>query len=195
MLTPAFRASPPTIQPRSTPPASRPRRLPMLSLGAGGSSGPQGRLELDSSLQQPFYLVPSEGQRPRPVCQTILQNVVVMKLGNFALAAAAPRSRPDSRLSNSSRERLPPRIWSLLSSPRRMRLLCLIWYIPMRRLMMTFRNPSDQSRLATEAATLQFLLSQYNIPVPAKLPYALESADRHSYRPGSHRRRDNHSLG
>ena len=28
--------------------------------------------------------------------------------------------------------------------------------------------------LATEAATLQFLLSQYNIPVPAKLPYALQ---------------------
>ncbi len=40
-------------------------------------------------------------------------------------------------------------------------------------LMLTLRNPSDQSRLATEAATLQFLLSQYNIPVPAKLPYAL----------------------
>jgi pilus assembly protein CpaB len=39
---------------------------------------------------------------------------------------------------------------------------------------MTLRNPSDQSRLQTEAATLQFLLSQYNIPVPAKLPYALE---------------------
>jgi pilus assembly protein CpaB len=38
--------------------------------------------------------------------------------------------------------------------------------------MMSLRNPSDQSRLATEAATLQFLLSQYNIPVPAKLPYA-----------------------
>ena len=35
-------------------------------------------------------------------------------------------------------------------------------------------DPSDLSRLATEAATLQFLLSQYNIPVPAKLPYALE---------------------
>ena len=39
---------------------------------------------------------------------------------------------------------------------------------------LTLRNPSDQSRLATEAATLQFLLSQYNIPIPAKLPYALQ---------------------
>jgi len=36
------------------------------------------------------------------------------------------------------------------------------------------RNPTDQSHQATEASTLQFLLSQYNIPVPAKLPYSLE---------------------
>ena len=39
---------------------------------------------------------------------------------------------------------------------------------------MTLRNVLDDSRVATEAATLQFLLSQYNIPVPAKLPYAVQ---------------------
>ena len=44
------------------------------------------------------------------------------------------------------------------------------------RLSMTLRNPGDQARQATEASTLQFLLSQYNIPIPAKLPYALQPA-------------------
>ena len=39
---------------------------------------------------------------------------------------------------------------------------------------MSLRNVLDDSRVATEAATLQFLLSQYNIPVPAKLPYAVQ---------------------
>jgi pilus assembly protein CpaB len=39
---------------------------------------------------------------------------------------------------------------------------------------MTLRNVLDDSRVATEAATLQFLLSQYNIPVPAKLPYTMQ---------------------
>ena len=39
---------------------------------------------------------------------------------------------------------------------------------------MTLRNETDESRVITEAATLQFLLSQYNIPVPAKLPYAMQ---------------------
>jgi hypothetical protein len=42
------------------------------------------------------------------------------------------------------------------------------------KLSLYLRNAADQSRLATEAATLQFLLSQYNIPVPVKLPYGIE---------------------
>ena len=40
---------------------------------------------------------------------------------------------------------------------------------------MTLRGPSDDvSRVDTEAATLQYLLSNYQIPVPPKLPYSLE---------------------
>jgi pilus assembly protein CpaB len=39
---------------------------------------------------------------------------------------------------------------------------------------LALRNPNDQSRQATNAITLQFALSQYNIPVPAKLPYGTQ---------------------
>jgi pilus assembly protein CpaB len=39
---------------------------------------------------------------------------------------------------------------------------------------LTLRGAGDQSRIETEAATLQYVLSQYAIPVPAKLPYALQ---------------------
>jgi hypothetical protein len=40
---------------------------------------------------------------------------------------------------------------------------------------LTLRNPNDfDFRTTTDAATLQYLLSQYNIPVPAKLPYATQ---------------------
>ena len=39
---------------------------------------------------------------------------------------------------------------------------------------LSLRNPNDQSRQATDGATLQFLLSQYNIPMPAKLPYSTQ---------------------
>ena len=53
-------------------------------------AGCRAGLELDPSLQQPFYYIPGEdAQRPRPVCQTIVQDVVVMKTGNFPCAAEA----------------------------------------------------------------------------------------------------------
>ncbi len=144
--------------------------LPVLTLGVGGAGGPQGRLELDPSLQQPFYYIPSEPQRPRVVCQTILQNVTVMKLGDFSLtgtAAAAAQQQPQQAAPTA------PDVITLMVSPQDAVTLSYMVYTNAQ-IMMTLRNPSDQSRLATEAATLQFLLSQYNIPVPAKLPYALQ---------------------
>jgi hypothetical protein len=39
---------------------------------------------------------------------------------------------------------------------------------------MTLRNPNDTSRFAAESATLTSLLTQYNISLPSKLPYATQ---------------------
>ncbi len=143
--------------------------LPILTLGVGGTGGPAGRLELDPSLQQPFYYVPSEKQRPREVCQTILQNVVVMKRGDFALTTTTPTGGQQA----AAQAPAVPDVVTLIVSPQDSVTLTYMIYTNAQ-IMMTLRNPGDQSRLATEAATLQFLLSQYNIPVPAKLPYALQ---------------------
>lgn len=145
--------------------------LPVLSLSVGGAGGPQGRLELDPSLQQPFFLLPSEAQRPRPVCQTILQDVVVMKRGNFPLSTTTTPAQQNQQAQQGA---VPaPDIITLIVSPQDAVTLQYMIYTNAQ-MMMQLRNPSDQSRLATEAATLQFLLSQYNIPVPAKLPYGLQ---------------------
>ncbi len=146
--------------------------LPILSMSVGGSGGPQGRLELDPSLQQPFFLIPSEAQRPRPVCQTILQDVVVMRRGNFPLSGTAAAAAQQQQ--QQQQAAIPaPDVITLIVSPQDAVTLTYMVYTNAQ-MMMTLRNPNDQSRLATEAATLQFLLSQYNIPVPAKLPYALQ---------------------
>lgn len=146
--------------------------LPILSMSVGAAGGPQGRLELDPSLQQPFFLIPSEAQRPRTVCQTILQDVVVMKRGNFPLSTAAAAAAQQQQ--QQQQAAIPaPDVITLMVSPQDAVTLTYMVYTNAQ-MMMSLRNPSDQSRLATEAATLQFLLSQYNIPVPAKLPYALQ---------------------
>jgi pilus assembly protein CpaB len=39
---------------------------------------------------------------------------------------------------------------------------------------LALRSAEDNTRVLTEAVTLQYLLETYNIPVPAKLPYSIE---------------------
>jgi len=160
-----------------------PDALPVISLGVGAAGAAQGRLELEPSLQQPYYLIPAEAQRPRKVCQMLLQDVVVMKLGNFPLATAATTTtQPGAEQGAQPAAPVAPDIVTLIVSPQDSVTLSYLIYscdpvnttVCSTQIQMTLRNPSDQARQATEASTLQFLLSQYNIPVPAKLPYALQ---------------------
>jgi hypothetical protein len=159
----------------------------ILTLGVGAAGTPQGRLELDPSLQQPYYLLPSEAQRPRLVCQMLLQDAVVMKLGNFSRDAGATLNTPSvPPTTDANGAPVPaanpvPDIVTLIVTPQDSITLTYLNNIihagaTQTRLSMTLRNPGDQARQATEASTLQFLLSQYNIPIPAKLPYALQPA-------------------
>jgi Flp pilus assembly protein CpaB len=50
-------------------------------------SSEQGRPENDPLLDQTFYILPSEAQRPRLVSQTLIQNVIVLQMGNFLTPA------------------------------------------------------------------------------------------------------------
>ncbi|MCB9110345.1 MAG: hypothetical protein H6634_03770 [Anaerolineales bacterium] len=156
--------------------------LPILSLGVAADGSPQGRLELDPSVQQPYYLVPSEAQRPRMVCQTLLQDVVVMRLGDFPLnpedittTTAQQDANANANADAQTTATVSPDTVTLIVSPQDSVTLSYLVFTNAK-ISMTLRNPSDQARQATEASTLQFLLSQYNIPVPAKLPYAMEPA-------------------
>lgn len=150
--------------------------VPLITLGAGTvgeDAPPQGRLELEPAIQQPYYLIPSESQRPRMVCQIILQDVVVLKVGNFPLNAVATDPSAEPAPADQAQPSAIPDIVTLLVSPQDS--ITLSYLIQTNaELGLTLRNPSDQARQATEASTLQFLLSQYNIPVPAKLPYSLQ---------------------
>jgi pilus assembly protein CpaB len=154
-----------------------PDEMPGITLGTGTGEGVavQGRTEVEPSFQQGVYLIPSEDQRPRMVCQMILQDVVVLKLGNFSLQAEqiqANQPAPPVEQQQPAPVQAPD-VVSLIVSPQDAITLTYIMYSPAK-LSLYLRNAADQSRLATEAATLQFLLSQYNIPIPVKLPYGIE---------------------
>ncbi len=131
----------------------------------------QGRVELDPTFQKPIYTVPSETQRPRLVCQMILQDVVVMNLGNFQLQAplaADPNSTPAP-----TQQEATPDIITLMVTPQDS--IALNYFVYSGAVIsMTLRNPNDNSRIEAQSATLTSLLTQYNISLPSKLPYALQ---------------------
>jgi pilus assembly protein CpaB len=147
--------------------------LPVLSVAAstGEQSSRQGRVELDPTLQQPFYAVPSETQRPRLVCQMILQDVVVLKLGNFE--TETPSTDPNATPSPVQAQQLNPDIVTVMVSPQDSISLNSFVYSGAV-LSLSLRNPNDPSRFDAESATLTSLLTQYNISLPSKLPYATQ---------------------
>ena len=136
-------------------------------------SARQGRVELDPTFQKPIYTVPSENQRPRLVCQTILQNVVVMNLGNFQLQAPVAVDPAATPVAGQQQETAPD-IITLMVTPQDS--IALNYFVYSGAVMsMTLRNPNDNSRIEAQSATLTSLLTQYNIFLPSKLPYAFQT--------------------
>jgi pilus assembly protein CpaB len=114
----------------------------------------------------------------------ILQNVPVLKLGDFELPQVqVTTEQPAQEGEVVAAQPVIPDVVTLIVTPQDSVTLSYLVYSGAK-MNMTLRNVLDESRVATEAATLQFLLSQYNIPVPAKLPYTMQPRiDRLTYPP------------
>jgi len=173
-VDPAYQSALPNFTSVLTGTGFLPDSLPVLSVSAlsGEQASRQGRVELDPTLQQPFYTVPSEAQRPRLVCQMILQDVVVMKLGNFTFQAPVTSTDPNATPSPAQAQPpAAPDIVTLMVNPQDS--ISLNYFVYSGAILsMSLRNPNDTSRFAAESATLTSLLTQYNISLPSKLPYA-----------------------
>nr|BAL52753.1 pilus assembly protein CpaB [uncultured Chloroflexota bacterium] len=150
-------------------------------------SGPdsKGRIEPEPAFGNAkfFYAVPQEPQRPRATCQMFLQNIVVLKVGDFnqvnaADQAQAPTQQPPAQQQQQQQQQqaqqpTSPGVVTLIVTPQDA--VSITWMLYNNfRFTLALRNSADASRVAVEAATLQYILSQYNFPVPAKLPFAIE---------------------
>jgi Flp pilus assembly protein CpaB len=171
-----------------------------LTAVTGDQGNIQGRAEIDPLLEQTFFVIPSETtQRPRPVAQTLLQDAIVLGVGEFPAPEeeqqeqapeATPTPQPEAPAAD---EQAPqptpppirrPDVVTLIVTPQDAvtlnYLVNLITSIsvgtPLKpaKLTLALRSSDDDTRVQTEAATLDFLLQQYNIPVPVKLPYGTE---------------------
>jgi pilus assembly protein CpaB len=147
--------------------------------GAVEDLGKYGRVELDTTLNVPFYIQPGESQRPRLASQMVLQDIRVLHVGNFQLPEEEelaaelklqPTPTPVPGAPVTQPAGIQPDIITLIVTPQDAITLTYFIYSNAK-LTLTLRGAEDQSRVETEAATLGFILSQYGIPVPAKLPY------------------------
>lgn len=146
---------------------------------SGGGSSSQGQVVVDDASGQQFYVVPSEPQRPRLVSQTLLQDIVVLHIGNFLYtdengdvvenAYGVVTTTEDGTTGTKP----PPDVITLIVTPQDAVTLNYLIYAGAE-LNLALRPANDTTLATTEAVTLEYLLTAYNIPVPTKLPYGLE---------------------
>lgn len=165
---------------------------------SAGPSSVIGRTSIDPLLEQTLYVVPSEAQRPRLVSQTLLQDAIVLGVGDFPLkdevaeaaepTPVAPPPTDDETIDPNAEytseypteaelvkeEPKLPDLITLVVSPQDAVTLNYLVYAGSQ-LTLALRASGDDTRVQTEATTLDFLLTQYNIPVPVKLPYGMQT--------------------
>lgn len=149
------------------------------SMGADSS---QGRAEQDASTGQPMYLVPSEAQRPRIVSQTVLQDVVVLHVGEFSLSQPSVASQTQvtptpvpggNQAPAAPAEPAKPLMITLVVTPQDAVSLNYLMYAGVQ-LNLALRGAGDDQRVKTDAVTMQYTMDTYSIPLPSKQPYGLE---------------------
>lgn len=154
---------------------------------------PFGRVATEEQTGQQFYLLPGEGQeqRPRLVAQRLISNATVLHVGEFELeeeadqqpaqdqpqpqqeGAGAPAQQQQQQAQEAQQVAEPPSIVTLIVTPQDA--LALKWALEAGSdVTLTLRGPGDATEDATTSVTLQYLIDNYNITVPSRVPYSTE---------------------
>lgn len=161
---------------------------PEYTASGGGANAFLGRIEIDPTLNEPVYTVPSEPQRPRMVSQTMIQDAVILQMGDFEIssqtgttAAANPETATQPTAQPVQQGQATPTA-PVVKVPTSVTLIVepqdavSLNYMMLAgaNLNLVMRAAGDNEAKDTESVTLQFILDQYRITNPAKLPYGME---------------------
>ncbi len=152
-------------------------------------AGPEdiGKLGVVPGLDQPQYSVPSEKQRPRLVSQNLFQDAIVLGVGNFPLEDEVPEEAVPVVTEQAGEQQQPvegeqpvetpapiiPDVITLIVTPQDAITLNYLIFSGAQ-MTLALRPSEDDTRVQTDAVTLQYLLDTYSIPVPVRLPYGME---------------------
>ena len=145
-------------------------------VASGGVAASLGRTLQDPVLDQTFYLVPSEAQRPRMVSQSLIQDVLVLHVGDFSWEETAPvvieLGQPTPTPAPVVLKTTPDLITLVVSPQDAVTLNYLIFSGA--QLTLALRPPNDTSIAQTQAVTLDYLVNNYQITLPVKLNFSIE---------------------
>lgn len=156
-------------------------------VNSGGAHVPTivGRGEAGVNTSEDFYVIPSETQRPRLVTQGIIQDALVLRVGEFGPQEPEviyPTETPNPEVTSAPPTAVPPTpvpdLITLVVSPQDALLLNYINRIVERYptavvVTLALRSAGDTSQVDTESVTLQYMFERFNIALPAKLNYGV----------------------
>jgi pilus assembly protein CpaB len=146
---------------------------------AQGSLSYYGRYELDPQTNQYIFLNASEPQRPRLVCQTIIQDATILQVGMFTQVQTNnnPTPTPTPVVEATSTGGTSASTYSgsvtLIVTPQDTLVLNYL-LLAGTKISLALRSASDSAVITTDSVTLQYIMEQKNIPSPVKLPYNVE---------------------
>jgi len=151
-----------------------------LTATIGEKGGEQGKVEIDATLQHPVYAVPSEVQRPRLVSQMVIQDAIILRMGDFPTNELAKTSGVEPTAQPAAAEGgeaaatpVAPDIMTLIVRPQDSITLNYLQQTGAK-LTLALRSAGDIDPAAVEAVTLQYLFQTYNIPNPPKTNFGVE---------------------
>jgi Flp pilus assembly protein CpaB len=146
---------------------------------------PVGGIVTDEDTGVQLYAIPSEAQRPRLFTQRLVEAATVLHVGTFPLEdieeeivaipseAEGVGAPPPEQGETEVVALTTPDIVTLIVTPQDA--LALNWAVKNGAdIVLTLRAPGDTLSTDTVTVTLQYLIDNYNITVPAKLPYGIE---------------------
>jgi Flp pilus assembly protein CpaB len=143
-------------------------------------SGLMGRLE---SLPNGWIvnMTPREGQRPRLVSQMTIQNATVLQVGEWTEKMApepTPTPPPEGTEGEGEEEAAPtpapPPVRPVTLAVSRQEAIALDYAQAIgARINFVLRRAGDEDGSTTESVTLRYLMDQYNIELPPKLPHGV----------------------
>jgi pilus assembly protein CpaB len=143
-------------------------------------SGIEGKTVIDPVLGQAVYVYPGSYQRPRMTSQMVMQDAVVLQMGDFPLVgqqlqpAATETAPPEEGTTEATPAPVViPQVVTLIVRPQD---AVALNYLMLRGSFLTLalRGANYTDRYQINPVTLQYLLEQYQIPVPVRLPYDVE---------------------